>query len=256
MRCFLENKKADIALKDLLSRQDYLVVQGNDLAKAFGGLKSFEQRVLDYCFSYVTKDSRLEDEYEVTALEIIKHFSLNTSGDSYRRVAEAFKKLNENTALYLCIERPDGTKGLRMTQLFSWIDFYADGLVKFKFSADAAPYVLDLKEKFYSFRLGELSRISGKYALILLKLWESYRRGKEKYTTITGTLDDWQSWFLGKEKRLSAGRFFADVLSRAIEELDEKLNAGFFVTTLKRGRKVVGYEITINDTSINEMLDN
>ena len=39
------NKKADIAISELLSRQDYLVVQGNDLAKAFGGLKSFEQRV-------------------------------------------------------------------------------------------------------------------------------------------------------------------------------------------------------------------
>ncbi|MGK3796916.1 replication initiation protein, partial [Enterococcus faecium] len=85
---------------------DYLVVQGNDLAKAFGGLKSFEQRVLDYCFSFVTKDSKLDDEYEVTALEIIKHFGLNTSGDSYRRIAEAFKKLNENTALYLRVERP------------------------------------------------------------------------------------------------------------------------------------------------------
>ena len=75
-----KNKKANLALTDLLSRQNYLVVQGNDLAKSFGGLKSFEQRVLDYCFSYVTKDSRLEDEYEVSTLEIIRHFNLNTSG--------------------------------------------------------------------------------------------------------------------------------------------------------------------------------
>ena len=73
----LKNKKAELAIKDLLARQDYLVVQGNDLAKSFGGLKSFEQRVLDYCFSYVRKDSKLDDEYEVSALEIIKHFNLN-----------------------------------------------------------------------------------------------------------------------------------------------------------------------------------
>ena len=90
--CNLKNKKAELAIKDLLARQDYLVVQGNDLAKSFGGLKSFEQRVLDYCFSYVTKDSKLDDEYEVSALEIIKHFNLNTSGDSYTRIAKAFKK--------------------------------------------------------------------------------------------------------------------------------------------------------------------
>ena len=36
-----KNKKANLALTDLLSRQNYLVVQGNDLAKSFGGLKSF-----------------------------------------------------------------------------------------------------------------------------------------------------------------------------------------------------------------------
>ena len=41
----------------------------------------------------------------------------------------------------------------------------------------------------------------------MLKLWESYRRGKEKYTTISADLEDWQSWFLGKDKQLPAGRF-------------------------------------------------
>ena len=41
-----KNKKAQKAVSGLLSRQDYLVVQGNDLAKSFDGLKSFEQRVL------------------------------------------------------------------------------------------------------------------------------------------------------------------------------------------------------------------
>jgi len=137
-----------------------------------------------------------------------------------------------------------------MTQLFSWIDFFDDGIVRFKFSTDSAPYVLDLKEKFYSFRLGELSRINGKYALIMLKLWESNRRGKNKYTTISADLENWQSWFLGKDKQLPAGRFFAEILTRSIDELEEKISCEFFVTTQKRGRKVVGYEIMITDTSI------
>lgn len=245
-----KNKKASIALKELLTRQDYLIVQGNDLAKAFGGLKAFEHRVLDYCFSFVTRESTLEDVYEVTVLEIIKHFGLNTSGDSYKRIGEAFKKLNENTSIYLPVIEEDGNKGILMTQLFSYIKFFNDGKVQFKFSEYAAPYVLNLRKNFYSFKLGELSKINGKYALIMLKLWESYRRGKEKYTTITGSLEEWQSWFLEENKRMPAGRFYADVLTRSIEELSGKLQVDFFVTTLKRGRKVEGYEIMINDTSI------
>lgn len=246
----MKNKKAEFALSELLSRQDYLVVQGNDLAKAFGGLKAFEQRVLDYCFSYVTKDSKYNDVYEIFTLDIIKHFNLNTSGENYRRIAEAFKRLNENTALYLPIIRENGDRGIRMTQLFSYIDFYESGSVRFKFSEDAAPLVFDLKERFYSFRLGELSRINGKYALIMLKLWESHRRGHERYTTISADLENWQSWFLGKDSRISAGQFFQKVITRSINELEEKLACEFFVTTQKRGRTVIGYEIMITDTSI------
>ena len=249
----VKNKKAELAVSELLSRQEYLVVQGNDLAKAFGGLKSFEQRLLDYCFSFVTADSKVDDIYEVSAIDIIKHFDLNASGKNYKDIAKAFKRLNENTALYLPTIREDGTKGILMTQLFSMIEFFEDGKTRFEFSERAAPLIFDLKENYYSLRLGELSRIKGKYALIMLKLWESYRRGKEKHTTITGSLEEWQTWFLEKDKKISAGHFYSNVLARAIKELEQKLSIEFFVTTLKRGRKVEGYEIMITDTSKNEV---
>lgn len=246
---FLKNKKAEFALNSLLSRQNYLVVQGNDLAKSFGGLKSFEQRILDYCFSYVKKDSMPNDEYEVSSLEIIKHFNLNTSGDSYSRITNAFKRLNENTALYLPIVE-DGVNGILMTQLFSRIKFLENGVVRFRFSEDAAPLIFDLKEHFYSFKLNELSKINGKYSLIMLKIWESYRRGQEKYTTIYADLESWQSWFLGKDTRMSAGQFYQKIITRSIAELEEKIPCSFFVLTHKNGRKVTGYEITITDDSI------
>jgi len=247
-----ENKKMDKMLGELLSRQDYLVVQGNDLAKAFGGLSSFEHRVLDYCFSFVTRESKLDDVYKVSAMEIIKHFGLNASGQNYNRIGQAFKRLNENTALYLPIVEDDGTEGILMTQLFSYIKFLKDGTVEFKFSEYSAPYVLDLKEKYYSFRLGDLAKIKGKYALIMLKLWESKRIGKQKYTTLNGSISEWKQWFLEKDKDLPTGRFYSEIIVRSIEELENKISCEFYVTTFKNGRVVTGYEILINDTSINE----
>lgn len=246
-----QNKKAELAMKELLSRQEYLVMQGNDLAKAFGGLKAFEQQLLDYCFSFVTAESKVSDVYEVSALDIIKHFGLGTSGTNYKRIAEAFKRLNENTALYLPTVREDGTKGILMTQLFAKIEFFEDGKTRFKFSEDVAPLVFDLKEHYYSFRLGELSQIKGKYALIMLKLWEAKRRGKEKHTTIVGTLEEWQTWFLEKDKKMNAGRFYADVLQRSGDELEKKLSVSILYVKLTRGRKTVGFEITFTDTSKN-----
>ncbi|WP_394879245.1 replication initiation protein [Levilactobacillus brevis] len=243
----IENKKAQKALDKLLSRQDYLVVQGNDLAKSFGGLKAFEQRVLDYCFSFVQEDDTANKIYEVTAIEVIKHFGLNTSGDSYERIARAFKTLNENTALYLPTTLASGEKGILMTQLFGRIVFGESGTVQSKFSEDAAPLVYDLKKNFYSFHLRELSRINGKYGLILLKLWESYRQGDAIVTTINGSTEDWQGWFLGTGRRVSASRFYTSVLKRATEELEEKLNAECTLTSLKHGRKIVAYRLEILD---------
>ncbi|SEU02958.1 Initiator Replication protein [Enterococcus malodoratus] len=247
------NKKAELAIKELLSRQNYLVIQGNDLAKAFGGLKAFEQQLLDYCFSFVTADSKVSDVYEVSAWEVIKHFGLATSGTNYKRIADAFKRLNENTALYLPTVREDGVKGILMTQLFSRIEFFEDGKTRFKFSEHSAPLVFDLKEHYYSFRLGELSQIKGKYALIMLKLWESSRHKKTKYTTISGKLDEWQSWFLEEHKRMDAGRFYANVLQRGGDELEKKLPVSITYTKLTRGRKTAGFEITFTDTSIQEL---
>jgi len=224
-------------------------MQGNDLAKAFGGLKAFEQQILDYCFSFVTAESKVDDVYEVTAWEIIKHFGLATSGTNYKRIAEAFKRLNENTALYLPIEE-NGIKGIVMTQLFSEIKFLENGLITFEFSKRSAPLIFDLKEHYYSFRLMELANIKGKYSLIMLKLWEAKRYKKAKDTTISATLDEWMEWFLGRDKQMDAGRFYANVLQRGGDELEKKLSVSITYTKLTRGRKTAGFEITFTDTAI------
>lgn len=236
-----------LAVENLLSRQEHLVVQGNDLAKALGGLKAFDQKVLDYCFSFVKKDDKPNTIYEVSAIEIIHHLGLTTSGANYERIAKAFKTLNIYTALYLPTVLDNGERGIIMTRLFSKIFFGEAGTVQFKFSEDVAPLVFDLKKNFYSFHLRELTQIKGKYGLILLKLWEAKRIGNEASTTITCSMEEWQEWFLGDDKRLSTSRFRANVLKRACEELEKKLNAQCMLTSLRKGRKIVEYKLKITD---------
>lgn len=247
------SKKADVALSSLLSRQDYLVVQGNDLAKAFGNLSAFEHQVLDYCFSFITKDSKADDEYSVEAIDLIHHLDINSSGHNYERVAKAFKALNEKTALYFRIEK-DGVPGILMTQLFSHIEFFADGHVGFQFSRDAAPYVFDLRKNFYSFKLRELSRVKSKYSLIMLKLIEANQMGNQNPITIKGSLNDFQGWFLGADRRWPAGRFVQKVIDVAIDELYQKLGLVFTVTTLKHKRSVVGYVIEVTKPEENRKI--
>lgn len=244
------NKKMDLAMGNLLSRQDFLVTQANDLARSFGNLNAFDHKVLDFCFSFVERDHTSDHAYQTTALDIIHHFGLPSSGQSYNRIAKAFKTLNERTAIYLRIIEPDGSKSILMTSLFSLIKLNESGTVEFKFNPEVAPYVFQLKKQFYSFKLSELAKVRGKYTLTLLKLWNANCMGKLSNVTIQGTLEDWQSWFLGSNedgnpKKMSAGRFKSSVLNRACEELERLFPITISLTTQVMRRKVVGYRLDI-----------
>ena len=269
----IENKKAKNALENLLDRQNYLVTQANELARAFGNLKATEHKILDYCFSYIKKEDTVDTVYHLTLQEILKHLGLNASGRNYTRVAIALQKLHEKTVLYLQLYDEDGTPFIRMTSLFQHIDIKSNGTVEIKYNADIAPYIFQLKEQYYSFNLIELSRVRSKYTLIMLKLWNStvmekwpnysdlHRKIPDLY--LNASLEEWESWFLGytidKEKkkhpvRWPAGRFKQKVLDVALKELaDLYPKSTISITPTKRGRRVVGYTLEIRQ--INTTLD-
>ncbi|HJE40451.1 MAG TPA: replication initiation protein [Limosilactobacillus reuteri] len=246
----IQNKKMDKTISNLLSRQNYLVTQANDLARSFGNLTAFEHKVLDYCFSYVKAEDTSEQTYVAHMLDIIRHLGLNSSGKNYLRVAEAFRALNAKTAIYLQTYK-NGKKGIIMTSLFDYIEIIEDGKIEFQFSKKVAPFIFELKQNFYSFKLSELANVRSKYALTLLKLWNANSIGKLKKATIKGDLEEWESWFLGSDKegkprKWSAGRFKQRVLNTSIEELGRLYpKTIFYLTTEKNGRRVTGYQLDI-----------
>lgn len=246
----VQHEKMNKAMDGLLSRQNYLVTQANDLARSFGNLTTFEHKVLDYCFSFVKAEDTRDHTYTAHMLDIIHHLGLNSSGKNYQRVGEAFRSLNTKTAIYLRTYKND-KKGIVMTSLFDYIEVIEDGEIEFQFSKKVAPYVFELKQNFYSFKLSELSGVRSKYTLTLLKLWNANSIGKLKKATIKGSLDEWESWFLGsdddgKPRKWSAGRFKQRVLAVSMDELGERYpKTVFYLTTEKTGRKVTGYTLDI-----------
>ncbi|MTB54036.1 replication initiation protein [Streptococcus uberis] len=246
----MKEKTSNDVVYNLIARDDYLVVQANDLAKAFGNLKPFELKVLDYCFSMVQKDSNVNITFTTYTRNILDFFQLSTSGENYKRVAESFKALNENTALYIPKKTEDGENYIQMTNLFEYINIYQHGKIEFVFAQKVAPYVFELTKNYYSFHLRDIAAIKGKYASILLKLWGSYRFRNNKLTVISGTLDEWQNWFIGKDRTTSAAEFKRSVLSKAIQQLEEKIDCDITLITKKEGRTVIGYEMEIIDNRI------
>jgi len=250
----MQKRSKIVDFNNLLARQEYLVVQSNDLVKSFGNLKAFEHKILDFCVSYVQKESKATETFQTTISDILKHFSLNASGQNYMRVAKAFKKLNENTALYFAKQRKDGKKSIIMGQLFHKIEMVEDGRIEFQFSDLAAPYIFELQQNFYTLKLRELSMIKSKYTMIMLKLIEAKRFGDRNTINIEGTVEEFKEWFLGKEKakNWTTARFTQQVLNVALKEIESKIPLiSSELSTMKYNRKVIGYQILVTDNRKN-----
>ena len=245
------------------TRGKYLVSQANELAKSFGKLSLFEHRVLDYCTSFVKKDDDKETLYTNNIRDMVEYFDLDSSsGANFKRLGNSLKKLKYDTPLLLPIYQDgDPTQeiiGVSMTELFEEINIMKTGEVTFAFSKRAQPLLFDLKKKFYAFKLEELSKLRSKYTIVLIKLWASYRRkstvktedGKvlkewKRETVIQASVEDWQDWFLGEGKRMEPARFRRDCLKVGMDELNEQGDVETSLKVIKKGRKVLGFEMTI-----------
>lgn len=237
--------KSDMAISGLLSREDYLVVKHNDLAKAFGRLTRKELQLLDFTLSFVKEDDEIWKVHETTLKDICKIYGLNMSGANYTYTANMLKSLKEKDTIYLGDVVDGDLKSVMMTSLFDSIQIYkGTGKVEFIFSRAIMPYILGLKRNYYSFKLRELSQVRSKYSLILLQLWQANDYGHYS-TTIKGTVDEWQDWFIGKDKRWTSGRFTDKVLNTAMNELIDKFNCDINLEKIMDGRKIVAWEMTI-----------
>lgn len=256
-----KEEKNELILSEAV-RGQYLVWQANDLAKAFGKLTLFEHQILDYCISYVRKDDEQDTSYTTTATEVLEYLGLDDAGSNYRRLGVALKKLKNDTPLLLPIyEDNDPNKellGVSLSALFDEINTMKTGEIEFVFSKRARPLLFDLKKKFYTFRLEELSRLKSKYSVILIKLWSSYRRKKKvktengrtfeewkRETVIRATIEDWQVWLLGEGRTMEPSQFKRDCIMKGLNELNKQDDFEASLKIIKQGRKVAGYEMTI-----------
>ncbi len=244
----MAQSKTDVAFKELLSRQEYLVMEANDLAKAFNNLSVRDQKIFDYCVSFIKKDSDKDSIFKFQLSELVRNLGLTKSGTNYANVAASLYSLMDKTSITIKTVTADGVPALTHVPVFIEITIDKLGRVSFQFSPKIVPYLFSLKQEYYSFSLATIGQVKSKYTLILLKLWQSKSIGDAKATTITGTLDEWEQWSLPDNTHWTAGRFNQKVLGVAKHELETLFKAQGItvdINKLYRGRKTEGYELTI-----------
>lgn len=259
------SKNTKEMLDRLISRDGYVSSQDNGMSGSFASFTVFEHKMFDYCVSFIRPDSKIGEEYTIDILEVLKYFNLTEGGENYKRVIDAIKKL-KYTPLYLPkfkmeekkkndqIETffydEDGKRVLEgwfFTSIFGEkVSINFDGTITFNFSNQVSPYLYKLNSNFYQLRMRDIRPIKGKYELILLKLWQARQNAKRrKQTIIRGSIDEWQDWYLGKEKRKPSNIFKRDMLDKSRKQLEKDFEVSTELKRITKGRKLIGYEMII-----------
>ena len=222
-----------------IMNHDLVVTKANSLVEASYRLNVNEQRVMALVVAQIHPDD--EDfkpyRFKVTELEELVADRERKQQGLYSRVKALTRGLQEKV---LQIREPVGL--LQVSWLSAAQYFEGKGEVELEFSPRLKPYLLQLQERFTSYKLGFVVKLRSRYSVRLYELLKQYETlGKrsfdlEELRRILGITDgELQRWQDFRRK----------VLEVAQRELPKKTDLGFRYTTRKRGRAVafVDFEI-------------
>ena len=224
--------------------ESLVVTKSNKLVEASYRLNVSEQRVMALLVTQIQPDDHDFKPYRFRVAELDKLISdqPRTNKRLHSQVRALTRNLQEKV---LQIEEPDGL--LQVSWLCAAKYFDGEGEVELDFSPRLKPYLLQLKERFTSYKLRYVVKLRSRYSVRLYELLKQYELlGKrsfelEELRRILGLVEgEYATWF----------DFKRNVLEPALRELPQKTDIGFNYTVRKRGRAVafVDFKIWAIDT--------
>src|SRR5574337_316827 len=236
----------NFALDEYEQQQYYYVAESNDLiTKARHDLDARELKIMDYVVSKIKPDDEDFNIVQTSMYELTNVLNLKRNGRTYSQLAESLESMRaKSVRVYNEVE-----KRLTLTGWFEVIDLWENGKVQLKINKQFAPYLLQLKHDYTQHLLIDTVKLKSKYSILLYKLMREADKDKGKSIAILqGTPEEFKEW-LGAPKSYSYNSLKNQVLKKAVEEINLKIDdMNLEILQGRYGRKVVQIEIHNNWT--------
>jgi len=217
--------------------KNLVVTKANSLVEASYRLNISEQRVMALLVAQIHPDDDDFKPYRFKASDLQEMIE-SANKDEHNRLKELARGLLRKT---LQIRRPNG--GWLMTNWLSSAEYFSGkGEVELCFDPKLKPYLLQLQERFTSYKLLSIVRLRRRHSVRLYELLKQYaslgERGFElgDLRDILGLVEgEYSTWF----------EFKRNVLEPAKRELPKKTDIGFSYTVRKRVRAVAFVDFKI-----------
>ena len=224
-----------------LDKEKAIVVQGNSFAIARYDMSNMEQKLFLILLSTISKndDCFIKTNFKVKDLAEIMEIHPNVL---YRDLKKICKSLMSKV-----YEVPSKSSDWELVNLFSYAKYEGKyGTVSFKLNLDAKPYLLQLKEYFYQFKLQNALVLDGKYSIRI------YQQAKSKInlTKYIMSIEDFtQSLKLTQKSYKRFSNIKAKVLDPAIEEINLKTDIIVKYEEIRVGRSIHSLKFYVKPNS-------
>lgn len=222
-----------------------LVVQSNKLVEAHYKQQYTvqEQRMVLWVISEIHKEDYFKapkHEHKKITISAQKYAELVDISikDIYKRAKEVGDNLMQKV---ITIKTDDGWK------MFHWVETmeYHKGtaIIEVSIAPAIIPYIIDLKEKFTSFRLENVLYLRSSHAIKLYQILTQYKQIGEREITV----DDLRSILgISDEKAYKQfGHIKRNILEISKREINEKTDLIMSYSVIKQSRKVVAIKFKI-----------
>lgn len=227
-------------------QRQYYVVEHNDLiSKARQDLTARELKIMDFVISKIKPSDTNFTKVNTSMYELTKVLNLKRNGKNYSDLAKNIGDLRKKEVLIYNKNK----KSITQTGWVSEATYEENGQIEILLSSKLAPYLLGLKENYTQYLLHDTVQLNSKYAILLYKLMREADKDRgKKITILQGTPADFMEW-LGAPKSYTYGRLKDNILNKAIEEINLKIDdMDLELFQARRGRQVVLVEVHNNFT--------
>lgn len=236
----------NFALDEYEQQQYYYVVESNDIInKARHDLTARELKIMDFVISKIQPEDTQFNVIKTSMYELTKVLNIKQNGKNYGDMAKAIGHLRKKEVLVYDEER----KVITQTGWVQSADYHENGQVEIELSPKLAPHLLGLKNHYTQHLLIDTTKLKSRYSILLYKLMRECDKDKGKSIAILqGTPEEFKEW-LGAPKDYDYRRLKENILKKAVEEINLKIDdMDLEILQGRYGRKVVQVEIHNNWT--------
>jgi len=214
-----------------------LVRKANSLIEASYKLSINQQKVVLLLASSIKPGDENFQPYQINIKDFANLLGLKNK-NFYNEISHLTKDLLSKT---LSIATEDSL--LQINWLSSVQYFKGSGLVELCFDPKMKPYLLQLKERFTTYRLKEIIQLKSSFSIRIYELLKQYEKIGERVFLLEALRENLG---IGPDEYILYGDFKRRVLLASQAELAAKTNISFDFEETKEGRKVTKIRFVIH----------